>query len=278
MSIQKFKGVITALSISLILGITAPQAAIADNLPADSTYSESINNFYNLVVVTEGQNFAKIVANPAGNSVRTTTKYKNWLKQVNASQGKISSALSKLSTLTAGPSYSKSDLLLKTYVTDYASYLKMNKAVLAKKKPSKADIKSLTTISEKVSQEATDWISLYSDDFAASNFSAPTTSPSATFTAANDSAGGKTLTATLANNSSFDQKAFRITSYDIEWYVGSTTSTAIPNSVVLSSIDDTVTLDLTGTVVGGLYFFRVKAVNSVGKGPWSTFFQVTVGA
>ena len=48
MSIQKYKGIFTALSISLILGITAPQSAIADNLPADTTYSDSINNYFNL--------------------------------------------------------------------------------------------------------------------------------------------------------------------------------------------------------------------------------------
>jgi hypothetical protein len=48
--------------------------------------------------------------------------------------------------------------------------------------------------------------------------------------------------------------------------------------VELSSSSNTVTLDLTGTVVGGLYFFRVKAINSVGAGPWSTFFSATIGA
>ena len=278
MSIQKYKGIITALSISLILGITAPQPAIADNLPADTTYSASINDLYNLIVVAEGQNFAKIVTKAAGNSARSSSKYKSWLKQVNTSQGKISGALSKLAKLTAGPSYSKSDAFLKTYVADYESYLKMNKSALTKKKATKADLTSLTAISEKISKEAVDWVSLYSEEFAVSNFSAPTTTPDVAFSAADDLVGGKILYATLANTANFDQQALRITSYDVEWYVGSSTSTSYPISGDITSVKagDPVVFEFTGAVAGGLYFFRIKAVNSVGKGPWSSFFQTTI--
>ena len=191
---------------------------------------------------------------------------------------KISAALSKLTALSAGPSYSKSDPQLKTYVEAYSKYLAAVKKSLAKKKAVKADQPIIQALSDEISKQGDSWNALYAEDFAASNFSAPTTAPSVTFTASDDANGGKTLTATLADNANFNQQALRITSYDIEWYVGSTTSAAIPNSVELSSSSNTVTLDLTETVVGGLYFFRVKAKNSVGAGPWSTFFSATIGA
>ena len=278
MSIQKYKGVITALSISLILGITAPQSAIADNLPADTTYSDSINKFFNLEFIPADEKYGAILIEPAGTSNRSGAKYKSWLKRTNASMSKISAALSKLTALSAGPSYSKSDLQLKTYVEAYSKYLAAVKKSLAKKKAVKADQPIIQALSDEISKQGDSWNALYAEDFAASNFSAPTTAPSVTFTASDDANGGKTLTATLADNANFNQQALRITSYDIEWYVGSTTSAAIPNSVELSSSSNTVTLDLTETVVGGLYFFRVKAKNSVGAGPWSTFFSATIGA
>jgi hypothetical protein len=276
MSIQKYKGIITALSISLILGITAPQSAIADNLPADTTYSGSINKFFNLEFIPADEKYGAILIEPAGVSKRTGAKYKSWLKRTNASMSKISAALSKLTALSAGPSYSKSDPQLKTYVEAYSKYLAAVKKSLAKKKAVKADQPILQALADEISKQGDSWNALYAEDFAASNFSAPTTAPSVTFTASDVSADGVSLIATLANNSSFDQQALRITSYDFEWYVGSTTSTAIADSVVLTSSGVTITLTLTGTVVGGLYFLRVKAINSVGAGPWSTFFQTTI--
>ena len=278
MSIQKYKGIFTALSISLILGITAPQSAIADNLPADTTYSDSINKFYNLEFIPADEKYRALLTEPAGVSKRTGAKYKSWLKQANASMSKISAALSKLSALPAGPSYTKSDPQLKIYVAAYAKYLSVVKKSFAKKKAVKSDQPIIQTLADEIGKEGDAWIALYTEELAASNFSAPTTAPSVTFTASDDANGGKTLTATLADNANFNQLALRITSYDIEWYVGSTTSAAIPNSVELSSSSNTVTLDLTETVVGGLYFFRVKAINSVGAGPWSTFFSAIIGA
>ena len=278
MSIQKYKGIITALSISLILGITAPQSAIADNLPADTTYSDSINKFYNLEFIPADEKYRALLTEPAGISKRTGAKYKSWLKRVKSSMNKISSALSKLSALPAGPSYSKSDVQLKKYIEAYSTYLVGVKASLARKKVLKSDQIMDRIYADATGIEGDAWIALYTEDLGASNFSAPTTAPSVTFTASDDANGGKTLTATLADNANFSQQALRITSYDIEWYVGSITSAAIPNSVELSSSSNTVTLDLTETVVGGLYFFRVKAINSVGAGPWSTFFSATIGA
>ena len=278
MSIQKYKGIITALSISLVLGITAPQSAIADNLPADTTYSDSINKFYNLEFIPADEKYGALLTEPAGMSKRTGAKYKSWLKRVNSSMNKISSALSKLSALPAGPSYSKSDVQLKKYIEAYSTYLVGVKASLARKKVLKSDQIMDRIYADATGIEGDAWIALYTEDLGASNFSAPTTAPSVTFTASDDANGGKTLTATLADNANFSQQALRITSYDIEWYVGSITSAAIPNSVELSSSSNTVTLDLTETVVGGLYFFRVKAINSVGAGPWSTFFSATIGA
>jgi hypothetical protein len=278
MSIQKYKGIFTALSISLILGITTPQSAIADNLPADTTYSDSINKFYNLEFIPADEKYRALLTEPAGISKRTSAKYKSWLKQVNKSTNKISTALSKLSALPAGPSYSKSDPQLKIYVAAISRYLESVKASLASKKALKSDQTIIRIRADGIASEGDVWIALYTEELAASNFSAPTTAPSVTFTASDEANGGKTLTATLADNANFNQQALRITSYDIEWFVGSITSAAIPNSVELSSSSNTVTLDLTGTVVGGLYFFRVKAINSVGAGPWSTFFSATIGA
>ena len=276
MSIQKYKGIITALSISLILGITAPQTAIADNLPADTTYSDSINKFYNLEFIPADEKYGALLTEPAGTSNRTGAKYKSWVKKANASMSKISTALAKLTALPAGPSYSKSDPQLKIYIDAYSKYLSVVRKSFAKKKAVKSDQPIIQTLADAIAKEGDAWIALYTEDLAASNFSAPTTAPSVTFTASDVSADGVSLIATLANNSSFDQQALRITSYDFEWYVGSTTSTAIADSVVLTSSGVTITLTLTGTVVGGLYFLRVKAINSVGAGPWSTFFQTTI--
>ena len=276
MSIQKYKGIITALSISLIVGITAPQSAIADNLPADTTYSDSINKFYNLEFIPADEKYRALLTEPAGISKRTGAKYKSWLKRVKSSMNKISSALSKVSALPAGPSYSKSDVQLKKYIEAYSTYLVSVKASLARKKVLKSDQIMDRIYADATASEGDAWIALYTEDLAASNFSAPTTAPSITFTAADEPTGGVTLTAAAANNANFDQQALRITAYDIEWYVGSTTSTAIPNSVVLTASNVSVTFDLTGAVVGGLYFIRVKAINSVGAGPWSTFFQTTI--
>jgi len=276
MSTQKYKGLVTALSISLILGITAPQSAVADNLPADTTYSDSINKFYNLEFIPADEKYGALLTEPAGTSNRTGAKYKSWVKKANASMSKISTALAKLTALPAGPSYSKSDPQLKIYIDAYSKYLSVVKKSFAKKKAVKSDQPIIQTLADAIAKEGDAWIALYTEDLAASNFSAPTTTPSVTFTASNDSTDGVSLIATLANNSSFDQQALRITSYEYEWYVGSTTSTAIADSVVLNASGVNLTLTLTGTVVGGLYFLRVKAINSVGAGPWSTFFQTTI--
>ncbi|CAN2246669.1 Fibronectin type III [actinobacterium SCGC AAA044-D11] len=279
MSIQKYKGIITALSISLILGITAPQSAIADNLPADTTYSDSINKFFNLEFIPADEKYGAILIEPAGTSNRSGAKYKSWLKRTNASMSKISAALSKLTALSAGPSYSKSDPQLKTYVGAYSKYLAAVKKSLAKKKAVKADQPILQALADDIAKQGDAWNALYAEDLAASNFSAPTTTPNITFTVADDPAGGKILYANPANAANFDQQALRITSYDFEWYVGSSTSTPISGSADLESIKANGNVfSLTGAVAGGLYFFRIKATNSVGSSPWSTFFQATIAS
>ena len=279
MSIQKYKGIITALSISLILGITAPQSAIADNLPADTTYSDSINKFFNLEFIPADEKYGAILIEPAGTSNRSGAKYKSWLKRTNASMSKISAALSKLTALSAGPSYSKSDPQLKTYVEAYSKYLAAVKKSLAKKKAVKADQPILQALADDIAKQGDAWNALYAEDLAASNFSAPTTTPNITFTVADDPAGGKILYANPANAANFDQQALRITSYDFEWYVGSSTSTPISGSADLESIKANGNVfSLTGAVAGGLYFFRIKATNSVGSSPWSTFFQSTIAS
>jgi hypothetical protein len=85
------------------------------------------------------------------------------------------------------------------------------------------------------------------------------------------------LYATLSDTATFSQQALRVTSYDFEWYEGATTATSIPGSADIEPIktSDNV-FSLNGAVAGGLYFFRIKAVNSVGAGPWSPFFQATI--
>jgi hypothetical protein len=280
MSTQKYKGIITALSISLILGITAPQTAIADNLPADTTYSDSINKFYNLEFIPADEKYGALLTEPAGTSNRTGAKYKSWVKKANASMSKISTALAKLTALPAGPSYSKSDPQLKIYIDAYSKYLSVVKKSFAKKKAVKADQPIIQTLADAIAKEGDAWIALYTEDLAASNFSAPATTPNVTFTVADDLVGGKILYATLANTANFDQQALRITSYDVEWYVGSSTSTSYPITGDITSVKagDPVVFEFTGAVAGGLYFFRIKAVNSVGKGPWSTFFQTTIAS
>lgn len=276
MSICKYKGIITALSISLILGIMAPQSAIADNLPEDTTYSGNIDKFYNLDFIKADEMYRALLTEPAGNTKRTGAKYKSWLKQVNKYINKISSALSKLSALPAGPSYSKSDAQLKIYIAAYSKSLKSVKASLARKKALKSDQTIIRILDEGWVSEADAWIALYTEDLAAANFSAPTTAPSVTFTT-EDENGELTLFATLVDNANFDQQALRITSYEVEWYVGSITSTALTNSLVGTAYNDSYSFSLLGVVTGGLYFFRVKAINSVGAGPWSVFFNVVIG-
>ena len=279
MSTQKYKHLVTALSISLILGITAPQSAIADNLPADTTYSGSINKFFNLEFIPADEKYGAILIEPAGTSNRSGAKYKSWLKRTNASMSKISAALSKLTALSAGPSYSKSDPQLKTYVEAYSKYLVAVKKSLAKKKAVKADQPILQALADDIAKQGDAWNALYAEDLAASNFNAPTTTPNITFTVADDPAGGKILYANPANAANFDQQALRITSYDFEWYVGSSTSTPISGSADLESIKANGNVfSLTGAVAGGLYFFRIKATNSVGSSPWSTFFQATIAS
>jgi hypothetical protein len=276
MSPQKTKSLVIALSISLALSISAPQSAIADNLPADSAYSENINKFYNLEFIPADANYGKFLLKPAGTFPRTGAKYKSWLKQTNASIGKISASLSKLTALSAGPSYTKSDAQLKIYIAAYSKYLIAVKKSLSKKKAVKSDQISLTSLADETGIQADKWNTLYGEEFTDSNFSAPTTNPTVSFFSADDPTGGKILYASLANNTNFDQQALRITSYDIEWYVGSTTSTPIPSSADVEAIKaSTYAFSLTGVVAGGAYFLRIASVNAAGKGTWSTFYQTT---
>ena len=279
MSTQKYKGIITALSISLILGITAPQSAVADNLPADTTYGESINKYYNLEFIPADEKYVALLTEPAGVSKRTGAKYKSWLKQANASMSKISAALAKLTALPAGPSYSKSDAQLKIYIASYSKYLSVVKKSFAKKKAVKSDQPIIQTLADAIAKEGDAWIALYTEEQTAANFSAPATTPNISFTVADDPAGGKILYANLSNAANFDPEALRITSYDVEWYVGSTTSTPLPNSADIESVKAGGNLfSLSEAVAGGLYFFRIKAINSVGSSPWSTFFQAIIAS
>ena len=277
MPIQKRKSIITAPLIALVFGITVPQSAIADNLPADTTYSEGINQHYNLEFIPAQTKFNAIYIDPAGTSKRTGAKYKSWLKKVNASSNKIYQALFKLGNLPKGPSYSTSDLYLSIYSGSFQSYLLQLKKSLAKKKAVKTDELLLGELVAGVEAAGDKWIALYNEDFAASNLSAPKTNPNITFSYADDPSGSKILYATLSDTATFNQQALRVTSYDFEWYEGATTATSIPGSADIESVKASNNVfSLNGAVAGGLYFFRIKAVNASGAGPWSTFFQATI--
>jgi hypothetical protein len=277
MSIQKYKSIVAVLSISLILGNAAPQPAMADNLPADTAYSEGINQHYNLEFIPAQTKFNAIYTEPAGTSKRTSAKYKSWLKKVNASSNKIYKALFNLGNLPKGPSYSSSDLYLSMYSGQFQSYLLQLRKSLEKKKAVKTDELLLGELVAGVEAAGDKWIALYTEDFTASNLSAPKTNPNVTFSYADDPSGSKILYATLSDTATFSQQALRVTSYDFEWYEGATTATSIPGSADIEPIktSDNV-FSLNGAVAGGLYFFRIKAVNSVGAGPWSPFFQATI--
>lgn len=166
---HKYKRIITVLSTFLIFGVTAPQPAIADNLPADTAYSESINKYYKLEFIPADEKYGAQLIEPAGSSERNGAKYKNWVKQVNASMSKISTALSKLRALPAGPSYAKSDAQLKTFVAAYSKYLTAFKKSLAKKKAVKSDQQMIQTLADEIAKEWDKWTTLYTDESTAAN-------------------------------------------------------------------------------------------------------------
>ena len=136
---MKFRNMkIIGVLLVLLVNLVGAQPALAVN-PQDTAYSTNIDKYYNSVIVVEVAKFNKLLDQPAYNSARTSAKYKAWVKQVNASGSKMSAAYSKLAALTTGPSYTKSDALLKIYSASSLSFHATYKKALAKKKSMEAD-------------------------------------------------------------------------------------------------------------------------------------------
>ena len=276
-SVRKVLNIRSLLTIALTSAVLfVPQGAHADNLPADTAYSDSINTIYNNGFVPASNAVIKLAALPAGSQPRTSTKYKTWAKQVNDAYAKVGSFIPKLLALTAGPSYSKSDPLLRKYLNDYKSFIAAITVSNLKTKVTSAETSLLTKKANALGPEGNSWTAQYAIDFGVANLKAPVSAPTISFTTATTVPGS--LYATLGDNSSFSAQALGVTSYVIEWYVGSASSTPITSTgtIVDNGYTKPVTFELTGVVSGGTYLARVAAVNSVGQGAWSQFFSVTL--
>jgi hypothetical protein len=143
---MKTIGVLLVLLVNLVVA----QPALAVN-PQDTLYSTNIDKYYNSVIVVEAANYTKLSNQPTYSAARTSAKYKAYVKKVNSSGSKILAAYSKLAALTAGPSYTKSDALLKIYSASSLNYYATYKKALAKKKSMEADTTLLNDLSDKVS-------------------------------------------------------------------------------------------------------------------------------
>ena len=268
---MKFRNmkIIGTLFVVLINLFGAQPAFAAD--PLDLLYGQNTDKYYNSVIIVEVPKFNKLLDQPAYNSARTSAKYKAWVKKVNSSSSKISAAYSKLAALTAGPSFSKSDALLKTYCASSLDFYATTKKALAKKKSMAADITVLNGLSGKVDADADAWLSSYEQESRFANLSAPTTAPSVEFI----SEGPTLLKAFLVGTDNFNQMALRITSYKYEWYMGVNLETpVVVNTIEVNDTnrDQTFSFALMDAENGILYTFRVQASNSFGSGPWSTKF------
>jgi hypothetical protein len=267
---KKIVGVLMVLLVNLV----GAQPALAVN-PQDISYSTNIDKYYNSVIVVEVANYTKLLNQPTYSAARTSAKYKAWVKKVNSSGSKISAAYSKLAALTAGPSYTKSDALLKIYSASSLNFYATYKKALAKKKSMEADTTLLNDLSAKEGAYGEAWLISYQQEFSVANLSAPTTAPSVKFT----SEGPRILQATLVDTDNFNQESLRITSYKYEWYKGVDLET--PIDVNTFEVNDTnrsfnFAFQMTNTEDGMLYTFRVQASNSFGSGPWSTKFGIVM--
>ena len=268
---MKFRNMKTiGVLLVLLVNLVASQSALAVN-PQDTLYSTNIDKYYNSVIVVEVAKYNKLLEQPAYNAARTSAKYKAWVKKVNSSGSKISSAYSKLAALTAGPSYTKSDALLKTYSASSLNFYATYKKALAKKKVMEADNTLLNDISVQIDAYMNAWLISYEQEFSVANLSAPTTAPSVEFF----SEGPTLLKAVLVGTNNFNQKSLRITSYKYEWYMGVNLETPVvvdTAEVNDTNRDQTFSFTITDAQDGILYTFRVQASNEFGSGPWSTKF------
>ena len=261
---KKIVGVLLVLLVNLF---GAQPGFAADDL----LYGQNINKYYNSIIVAEVSKFNKLLDDPAYNSARTSAKYKAWVKKVNSSSSKISAAYSKLAALTAGPSFSKSDVLLKTYSASSLDFYATYKKALAKKKSMAADITVLNGLSGKATADQDAWLSSYEQESRVADLSAPTTAPSVEFI----SEGPTLLQAVLVGTNNFNQKSLRITSYKYEWYMGVNTETpALVGTTEVKDIEGIYAWTIEDAEIGIFYSFRVQASNEFGSGPWSAKFTI----
>lgn len=263
----------------LIVNLVGAQSALAVN-PQDASYSTNIDKYYNSVIVVEGANYTKLLEQPTYNAARTSAKYKAWVKKVNSSGSKISAAYSKLAALTAGPSYSKSDALLKAYSAASLDFYTTYKKALAKKKSMEADTTLLNDLSAKVGAYGDAWLISYEQDLNVANLSAPTTAPNIKFTGA----GTGNLIISLENKADFNQMALRITSYKFRIFKNPDIVKLVENfDSQVPFWDTTCELNdenrnggicqrtIEGVTSGETWVVRVQASNSLGSGPWGAF-------
>jgi hypothetical protein len=273
------KVLIFRLAVTLALSSTLtlyPQGSRADNLPADTTYSAGIDTLYNNGFVPASNELAKVANLPTGNQPRTSTKYKAWAKRMNSAYAKIGTYIPKLLALNAGLSYTKSDSLLRKYLLDYKSFITLVSTSIAKAKVSSAENALLTKNSKTLGLEGNAWIAQYEIDFGVANVKAPAAAPSISFSTATTAPGS--LYATLSDNALFSAQALGVTSYVIEWYIGSASSEPITSTgtIIENGYKKQASFELTGVVIGGTYLARVAALNSGGQGAWSQLFNITL--
>ena len=259
---------IVGVLLVLLVNLSGAQPGFAAD---DLLYGQNINKYYNSIIVAEVSKFNKLLDDPAYNSARTSAKYKAWVKKVNSSSSKISAAYSKLAALTAGPSFSKSDVLLKTYSASSLDFYATYKKALAKKKSMAADITVLNGLSGKATADQDAWLSSYEQESRVADLSAPTTAPSVEFI----SEGPTLLQAVLVGTNNFNQKSLRITSYKYEWYMGVNTETpALVGTTEVKDIEGIYAWTIEDAEIGIFYSFRVQASNEFGSGPWSAKFTI----
>ena len=271
---------IKAISVLLVLlvNLVVAQPALAVN-PQDTSYSTNIEKYNNSIIAVEVANFTKLLEQPTYSAARTSAKYKAWLKKVNSSGSKISAAYSKLAALTAGPSYTKSDALLKISSASSLNFYAAYKKALAKKKMMEADVTLLNDLSVKDGAYGKAWGSSYEQDFSVANLSAPTTAPNIKFTSESGN-----LIITLEDKADFNQMALRITSYKFRFFQNPDIVKLVENfDSQVPWWDTTCELNdenrvagvcqrtLEGVTRGETWVVRVQASNSLGSGPWGAF-------
>lgn len=282
---MKFRNMKTiGVLLVLLVNLVGAQPALAVN-PQDLSYATNVEKYNNSIIAVEVANYTKLLEQPTYSAARTSAKYKAWLKKVNSSGSKISAAYSKLAALTAGPSYTKSDVLLKIYSSSSLNFYATYKKALAKKKSMEADTTLLNELSAKVGAYGEAWRISYDQESSVANLSAPTTAPNIKFTGA----GTGNLIIDLENKADFNQMDLRITSYKFRVFQNPDIVKLVENFDSQVPFWDT-TCELNdenrvagacqrtvkGVNSGETWVVRVQASNSLGSGPWGAFAQIRI--